>query len=747
MLLGVRWGSMRLKIIAWSFVPTVIILLAVALVTFVAYQQVTQTLVIERDQDVTRLAAGQLASEFTEYTGILAAVARTADIYRSDPPTQQDALKRASNRLVVFDGGVLILDTFGRLVAAEPERPDDLGQDWSNRAYYRQILRTAEPVFSDIVADGQQGIQVIAIAVPIIDDQGRFKGTVVGLFRLGQVTISPFYGSIVKLRLAEHGKTYLVDGQGRLIYHPNGERIGEDISSQLIVQQVLQGQVGAIRTRDIEGQDIVAGFAPVPGTSWGLITEESWQVLLEASQGYQRFLLFLLALGVVVPALVVTAGVRRLTKPITDLIEAAQEVAGGKFGRTIDVVTGDELEELASQFNLMSAQLQESYANLEQRVADRTRELATLNAIAAVVSRSLDLQEILQDALDQTLEITGMDAGGAFRLAEEEQMLHLMAHRGLSAALVEYLTELPLAAGAAAEAAREGRPIVKRLADYPPGELRTLLEAEGCQLALSIPLIAKGKMLGAMNLLTRTGHSPAPEESSLLAAIGQQIGVAVENARLYEQGQELAALEERQRLARDLHDSVTQALYGVTLYAEAAARLLAAGETVQATGHLSDLRDTAQEALREARLLIFELRPPILEKEGLVAAIQARLEAVEGRSGLTTSLQVDGLNHSLHLPREVEAGLYRIAQEALNNTLKHAQAHQVTVDLCYREAERRLVMEIRDDGQGFELASAGGQGRIGLRSMQERATLLGGQLTVASDPGAGTQVRVEVKYP
>jgi signal transduction histidine kinase len=766
MLLGIRWGSMRLKIIAWSFVPTAVILMAVALVMFVAYQQVTADLVIERDQDVTRLAASQLTAELTEYTGILSALARTADIYRSDSSVQQAALKRASNLLVVFDGGVLILDPFGRVMAAEPERPDALGYDWSDRAYFQASLRTSEPVFSNIVADGWQGRPVIAVAVPITDDQGAFKGTLIGLFRLGEITISPFYGSIVKLRLAESGDTYLVDGRGRLIYHSDPDRISEDLSGQTVVQQVLADQVGAIRTRDYDGRDIVAGYAPVPGTPWGLVTEESWATLFQASQGYRQFLLFLLGLGIIVPALVVTAGVTRLTKPVVELIEAAQTVAGGNFDQMITVNTGDELEELAKHFNLMAAQLQASYANLEQRVADRTKELATINAIAAVVSRSLDLEEILQDALDKTLEVRGMEAGAALRLVvedaerrseaevppsgglggpayrEETQVLHLIAQRGLSTTLREYLAQLPLPAGAAAQAVNEERPVLKQVAHYPQGEWRELLVAEGWQQVVSIPLIVKGRTLGVINLFSQTVHDRAPEELSLLAAIGQQIGVAVENAELYEQAQKLAAAEERQRLARDLHDSVTQALYGVTLYAEAAARLLASGEAALATEHVKEMRALAREALREVRLLIFELRPPVLEQEGLVVALQARLEAVEGRSGMRANLQVEGLEEGQRLPLDLETGLYRIAQEALNNALKHAQADQVTVYL--RQCDHQVMLAIADDGQGFDPITAPKKGGMGLCNMHERASLLGGKLTVESQPGAGTKIQIEV---
>lgn len=204
---------------------------------------------------------------------------------------------------------------------------------------------------------------------------------------------------------------------------------------------------------------------------------------------------------------------------------------------------------------------------------------------------------------------------------------------------------------------------------------------------------------------------------------------------------EAAVSDERNRLARDLHDSVTQALYSQTLYAEAAVRQLDAGKVDRASDHLQQLRHTAQQALREMRLLIFELRPPALETEGLVAALQARLEAVEGRTGIETA--VTAPDH-LHLTPEAETGLYWISQEALNNALKHAQASQISVTLTQNEAATRL--QIADDGVGWETTAASAKGKLGLRGMQERAAQLGWQITVDSAPNRGTTIQVEVPH-
>ncbi len=230
------------------------------------------------------------------------------------------------------------------------------------------------------------------------------------------------------------------------------------------------------------------------------------------------------------------------------------------------------------------------------------------------------------------------------------------------------------------------------------------------------------------------------EDLLIMSRFADPAAIAIENARLYQQLERVAIIEERNRLARELHDSVTQSLYAVTLYAEAATRLLSSGDIAGANTNLKALSQTAQEAVKEMRLLIFELRPPVLEKEGLVAAIQARLEAVEGRAGLKTELVV---NFHDRLTPEIEETYYRIIQEALNNILKHSQAQKVCVTLI--QESNSVILEIVDDGVGFDLASASERGGFGLKSMSERAEKYNCQLKISSEPGKGTRIHVETR--
>ncbi len=231
----------------------------------------------------------------------------------------------------------------------------------------------------------------------------------------------------------------------------------------------------------------------------------------------------------------------------------------------------------------------------------------------------------------------------------------------------------------------------------------------------------------AFSLITLSAEASRRRSEALLSELQTYAG----------QAEALAIAQERNRLARELHDSVAQTLYGLTLQAEAANRKLAAGQLAAVADYLNFFRDSAQQTLLETRLLIFELRPPILDEVGLTAALRTRLEAVESRSGLDYQLDLAEVER---LPSQVETGLYRITQEALNNILKHAQASQVSLSL---QRNGELVrLEIRDDGVGFDPEARMLRG-YGLQGMRERAEQLGGSFSLQSMPQGGTTIIVE----
>ena len=268
------------------------------------------------------------------------------------------------------------------------------------------------------------------------------------------------------------------------------------------------------------------------------------------------------------------------------------------------------------------------------------------------------------------------------------------------------------------------------------------MEGSETRSELVVPIIMRGQIIGVLDAQSERVDDFTARDLELMQALASQAGVAIQNARLYEQARKMAVMEERQRLARELHDSVTQALYGISLYSEAASGQLTRNQLDKVQQYLTDIRDTAQESLTDMRLLIYELRHPLLEKEGLVSVLQARLYSVEERAGINATLE-SALPQ--RLPPGMEDGLYRIANEALNNALKHAHARNVSVRLI--QEGPAVTLEVVDDGIGFVPSAAGGQGRLGLTSMRERALVEGWDLCIDSAPGKGTRIRTtaEVK--
>jgi len=551
-----RHQSLRTKIIIWAFVPTAIILGAVALVTFNAYRSVTEELVIERDRELTRLTASQLSTEMEVYLDLLDPWARTASFYEWQLDYMQTALE-GNFDLGTFTGGVVVFDSQGNVLVTEPRRPDIEGQNWGDRDYIRQIARTQDAVMSNIVPDGPDETEVIVIAVPVFGRQREFLGSVAGLIRLDHLPTSPFYQNISDLLTSDSGSVTLVDGNGRVIAHTDLSQGGQDYSDQALVQRALSGEMGALRTEDASGQEIVASFAPVPGTSWALVARESWAALSHTSRGYIQFLLFLLLLGGVVPAAIVMFGVRYITRPVESLINAAREISGGNFGQRIVAETGDEIEELAKQFNRMATHLQESYTTLETRVADRTQELATLNQIAGVVSRSLDLNEILRDALGKTLQVMEIEAGGIYLLDPDSGLLNVAAYEGISKHFVRGIDGLKLGENFSGQVAQVGKPLVVTDVATDTQLARAAVRDEGFSSLAVVPLSSRGRVLGTMFTAARSTREFTPQDVELLSSIGSQIAVAVENARLFAAQQRRA---EQFRLISEVGRRITSIL-------------------------------------------------------------------------------------------------------------------------------------------------------------------------------------------
>jgi signal transduction histidine kinase len=256
---------------------------------------------------------------------------------------------------------------------------------------------------------------------------------------------------------------------------------------------------------------------------------------------------------------------------------------------------------------------------------------------------------------------------------------------------------------------------------------------------LGVPIVARDGVVGAFYLTQKIDAADfTGEDEELITLLAAHAAIAIANARLHEETRELSIVAERNRLALDLHDAVSQKLFGLVLEAEAAATLLER-DPAAARERVGRLQELARDALDELGSLVFELRPPDLARDGLAGALRKHVEVLHrlghGQVELTVAEtpQPDGAR---------DAEVLRIAQEAIQNALRHANAGRVAVSLAGEDG--RLVLQVEDDGVGFDPEAPEARSRrLGLTSMEERARRIGAKLEIASSPGAGTTVRLE----
>jgi two-component system NarL family sensor kinase len=262
----------------------------------------------------------------------------------------------------------------------------------------------------------------------------------------------------------------------------------------------------------------------------------------------------------------------------------------------------------------------------------------------------------------------------------------------------------------------------------------------GLRYHASIPLYAHGKSLGVLNLASTDWRELTPGDLRLLYTLGDLLSIAIERARLYARSVEYGAVEERNRLAREIHDTLAQGLAGISLQLETAEALMdAQADPKRVRRTISQALSLARANLEEARRSVLNLRPAPLEGRDLPEALEALIRSLPNPGGVKTDLHIVGKRCAL--PARLEAGLFRIAQEALTNVVRHARAKTARLRLNY--SAHRIRLTIEDDGEGFDPHNIP-PGRFGLVGLNERAHMLGGNLTLESSPRGGTRLEVTI---
>ena len=386
-----------------------------------------------------------------------------------------------------------------------------------------------------------------------------------------------------------------------------------------------------------------------------------------------------------------------------------------------------------------------------EKLKRRNRELSILNAIAEALNREVDLNRALEVSLAQVAKLLDLRTGWIWLLREDTGDSYLAATLNLPPALANAPQRMEgscycldtFRAGDLDGAANLNVVTCSRLKWLEDG-------TGGLRYHASIPLYAHGKQLGVLNVASPDWRQLSAADLRLLYTVGDLVSMAVERARLFARQAEFGATLERNRLAREIHDTLAQGLAAITLQLETADALLEAaassrGANSGRTGPertqkaIAQALSLARANLEEARRSVLDLRAAPLEGRTLAQALSALADEASTKGNL--SVQFHATGGSRPLPNRVEAGLYRIAQEAVGNAVRHAGARTIRVKLLAQPAHVRLM--IMDDGRGFDVNTLP-KDRYGLAGIQERVHLLGGKLTLQTSPGQGTQVDVLV---
>jgi signal transduction histidine kinase len=417
----------------------------------------------------------------------------------------------------------------------------------------------------------------------------------------------------------------------------------------------------------------------------------------------------------------------------------------------MQVHSKDEIGTLASSFNRMAEDLENSHAalqeareDLEQKVELRTagerrraEQLRAINEVSRRISAILSLDELLPyvaSSLQETFEYYNVNI---FTVDDINGDLVLKAGAGGYRETVPEGLVLHPNEGIVGSAAGSGEPLnigdVSREPRYIASE-----ELPDTRSELAVPIKIGTEVLGVLDLQsTDTG---AFDEIDVFTAqtLADQLAVAIENARLYRETRDIAVLEERNRLAREIHDTLAQGFTGIVLQLEAAEQALD-DDPSRAQEHLDKARSLARESLNEARRSVWALRPQALEQHALAATLRRQIEEFTRDTGVSAEFDTEG--EERELPADIEDTLLRIFQESLTNIKRHAGAGRVVARLVYRDKTAGLIIE--DNGSGFD-TSVSKEGRFGLISMRERAKLIGGSIEIRSEKGKGTHIEVTV---
>jgi len=743
--------SLLAKSLTAILAPLVIVLIVVGVGGFFAATRIAEQVVRQRDAELARVSADRLSERLEELFGPLELSAESLSRPAATPEELETIVAGIRGRsAVTYDVGLLFYDPDGTVVASDPPWLVRLPQwlEYLDRSQLRLVRDDHRSAFSSVFSDPVTGVDFILASAPVPAPNDDVRGVLAAAISLDSLLLQ----EVADVQVGDEGIVYLVDERGNVISHPNDELLGDRLTDLEAVSLALDGDAGAVIATGTDGARSISGYAPVGGTGWGVITEQRWDAVIGPIRQAALIALLVIVVGGLVAVGSLFYVIRRMLSPISRLTEGAEQIAAGDFTQRVDTDVDEELRGLAERFNAMAGALEESYANLEDRVRQRTAENQRLYEEAA--ERARELSELNQRAIavagvaQQVGTLTRLDA---LLPAVGQGLREAFGYSAVVVYLLDDASDELVPQGEAAEAMPRrliGDGAVGRAVEAGESVIVTDLESEegdepGGGSEIAAPIHVGDLVVGVLDIRSPDRGVFDEADRFTVETFADQLAVAIENARLFEQTGDLAVLEERNRFAREIHDTIAQGLTGIVLQLEAMEQTLD-GDPVGSLDHLERARALARECLQDARRSVWNLLPDRLVQNSLDEAFDQEVSRFSASGPEDGRFVVTGRPRALR--RDVQSALLRIGQEAMTNARKHAEASTVQIDVAYLPGMIRL--RVTDDGRGIDETrdgTDGDGGGFGLGGMQQRVQQLFGTLDVrVVEDGHGTVVEATI---
>ncbi len=714
--------SLRLRVVLSTSVAIGGLLLALGLLGIGVIRQATTSVLDERLRTAellaarldTDLAADMSRIHFLTETGIRASPTGT-------PMADSDLIDRLDDHLSILSAGLLLLDRQGKVISTWPARLFANANTLLSQPKLQEAIAQGTPTVTGLLKTAE-GTPVSAFVQPLVPSTSG-DGFLVGLVDLRSDKLQNVLMSGLPSGRTAHA--VLVDETGTVLTATEqGMAFTRGEHPETLKKLVRAGRKVVMVTDNKLTEPHVIAAAPLKQVTWIVsLGQEEAEAMAPVTGLQWQFILFGLA-AVAIAAAYAWWDTGAVTSPLASLTDAARQVAAGNLNAEVHVERQDELGILAGAFRTMQLRLKEAMTTLEKTLGEtrlREQETDALYRVSRDILSSLDLTNILQTVVDQARSLVGADVAILCLLRDPPDDAYVAACSDPGGLLGGVDTE-DLSARSTDACGCCPLPLMSGATEHR-----------------SVPLTVSNRVIG--NLCVAGSGLPTEASSlRLLEGLANQATIAIENARLYEHTQVLAVYEERERIARELHDSVAQTLG----YIYSRARLLQDHTSQEsdptAWADLDDLARVASATYDEVRWAIFGLRKSQQESTEVLSTLVGFLRDFTTRYGIRAELEGEALGRLAIEPR-AEAQLVRIVQEALTNAGKHSRASHVWVRI--EDLGERFLFTVEDDGIGFDpLQVAANTGAFGLISMRERAESVGGQLEVDSARGSGTRVRL-----